>query len=157
MSATSRIKLGLAFLIPVLIIRAQTMTNLITSSSKFAASESLAYATYVNDGNLYNEFYVSTSATKVGSYLQVDLGTSQNVETIYMYQYQYSNLEVPSDVEIYLGDSPASGKIYSGVGTPCYNGGMEGIAKCSGKGRYLIFRVPKQGNSFRFGELFAWN
>ena len=49
----------------------------------FTANKDNVSAYKVADGGFANEWYAS--ATAVGDYFQVDLGSSQSLETVYMY------------------------------------------------------------------------
>ena len=88
-------------------------------------------------------------------YFQVDLDTSQSMETIYMYQYLTNN--AAPQIEIYVGETSASIDSYVTSNTKCHTGNSEGLVDCKATGRYIIFRNLVVNGNFRFGELFAWN
>ena len=70
--------------------------------------------------------------------MQLDLGSSKLVRSIYIHSYgALANHRWKKD--IYIGDTDQSGD-YKTQNTKCFqNGGHSGLTNCSGQGQYLIW------------------
>ena len=67
------------------------------------------------------------NSSNVNDYIQIDMAASQNIESVYMAQILAGD---STQLQIYVGDTPATTASYQTDNTLCYTGLREGIVAC---------------------------
>ena len=91
-----------------------------------------------------------------GISLQIDLGSQQTVRSFMMLQ-RYSVTEA-NTFDVYIGDTNHDSSTYMTDNKKCLTDvKQEGLANCSGTGRYLILKHSSVENDIKFSDIFVFD
>ena len=118
-----------------------TITNYVSSSTIAAGSMSpmgeWVMSNAIDDDR---ETFFYTQNEEIDQTLQLDLGSSKSVRSIYMMP--NDALDYPTTYDVYIGNTPYTMAAYSSSNTKCLTGvGRFGLGNCAGTGRYVIWEM----------------
>lgn len=142
--------------------------GLLASSTKGALTNHLTGGTVTQEGSLNSSIndpidgipssYYFFSSADASDYIQVDMGSSQTINSVaFLSTGAYGNT---SEIEVYIGDTDTTGT-YETSNCLCHKGKRIGAIPCTSAcvGRYFILKIDPLATTStltRIAEMFAW-